>query len=96
MLQPNWKTGDTGLLVIGTGLNPGKYEIEQVIQHSPYSPTKTFDIDISSSDTPYTMTVNVHPDMVTLNQALLDFIDVFRWRNVAVLYSGTEGLCPYH
>ena len=37
------------------------------------------------------MTVNIHPDMVTLNQALLDFIDVFRWRNVAILYKGTEG-----
>ena len=42
-------------------------------------------------DEPFTMTVNVHPDMVTLNQALLDFIDVFRWRNVAILYKGTEG-----
>ena len=37
------------------------------------------------------MTVNIHPDMITLNQALLDFIDVFRWRNVAILYKGTEG-----
>lgn len=37
------------------------------------------------------MTVNVHPDIETLNQALLDFIDVFRWRNVAILYKGTEG-----
>ena len=37
------------------------------------------------------MTVNIHPDMVTLNQALLDFIDVFRWRYVAILYKGTEG-----